>query len=767
MASTRDDGSIDGGSRGRDQTAEATEDPIVEVRNVSVTYDLQARDAMVLDDVSLDLRREEILGCVGESGSGKSMLANAMMDAVEEPGITTGNVRYYPEEGAEPVEVLDLEGDDLKKFRWEEISMVFQGALSSFNPTMTIRGHFEETLDAHDYDVEEGMERARDLLADLYLDPDRVLDSYAHELSGGMSQRALIALSLILEPDVLLMDEPTAALDLLMQRSILSLLDDIKEKYELSILFITHDLPLVAGLADRLAILYAFELAEVGPSERIVRDSQHPYTRALLKAVPNLDAPLSTMTPIEGTAPNPAHVPNGCHYAPRCPLADQRCHEEKPDWYDAGPDQRSACFYHERADEAVPFDVEEVLASVDDAGASANDPAEDSDAEDFSGFGADDSAGRTAATVPDDEAVVSLDDVEIHFEEEQGLVEGLFDEPDSVRAVDGVSIDIPENDVLALVGESGCGKTTLGKAIIGVQRPTSGSVTYRGQDVWDAKDGVDDPDIEYGDIRRALQIIHQDPGASLNPNQKVVTSLEAPLKRWNPELSTEDRRARIYALLNRVGMQPPEDYANRFPHQLSGGEQQRVALVRALLMNPDVILADEAVSALDVSLRVETMDLLLELQEQFNTSFVFISHTLSNARYLAEKADGRIGIMYLGELVEIGPPDQVLNDPQHPYTKVLRWATANLDPSDQEMRDPPVRSIDIPDPVNPPSGCRFHTRCPEAREVCTTEAPELGEDETTTGARAVACHRSDPNHEYWNSTPLDGVDSAETPTFDD
>ncbi|WP_123533465.1 ABC transporter ATP-binding protein [Halosimplex salinum] len=764
MASTRDDGSIDGGSRGRDQTATATEDPIVEVRDVSVTYDLQARDAMVLDDVSLDLRREEILGCVGESGSGKSMLANAMMDAVEEPGITTGSVRYYPETGSEPVEVLDLEGDDLKKFRWEEISMVFQGALSSFNPTMTIAGHFEETLDAHDYDVDEGMHRARELLSDLYLDPDRVLESYAHELSGGMSQRALIALSLILEPDVLLMDEPTAALDLLMQRSILSLLDDIKEKYELSILFITHDLPLVAGLADRLAILYAFELAEVGPSEQIVRDSEHPYTRALLKAVPNLDAPLDTMTPIEGTAPNPAHVPNGCHYAPRCPLADQRCHEEKPGWYDAGPDQRTACFHHERADEAVPFDVEAVLdatESVDDASA---DPAEQ-----FSGHTAEAeaTAGVAGATAPDDETVVSLDDVSIHFEEEQGTIESLFEEPDAVRAVDDVSIDIPENDVLALVGESGCGKTTLGKAIIGVQRPTDGTVSYRGQDVWAAKDGVGDPDVEYGSIRRALQIIHQDPGASLNPNQKVVTSLEAPLKRWDPDLSTEDRRARIYALLKRVGMQPPEDYANRFPHQLSGGEQQRVALVRALLMNPDVILADEAVSALDVSLRVETMDLLLELQQQFGTSFVFISHTLSNARYLAEKADGRIGIMYLGELVEIGPPEQVLGDPQHPYTKVLRWATANLDPSAQEMTDPPVRSIDIPDPVNPPSGCRFHTRCPEAREVCTREAPDLGDGESIDDGRAVACHRSDPDHEYWHSEPLEGVDTAETPSIED
>lgn len=339
-------------------TGRGDADRIIEVQDVSVTYDLTHRDAMVLDDVSIDLRRGEILGVVGESGSGKSMLANAMMAAVEEPGITTGDIRYYPENGADPVNVLNLNDDALDELRWEEISMVFQGALSSFNPTMTVRGHFEETLNAHDYDINAGMERARELLADLYLDPDRVLGSYAHELSGGMSQRALIALSLVLEPRVLLMDEPTAALDLLMQRSILSLLDDIKEKYDLTILFITHDLPLVAGLADRLAILYAFELAEIGPSEQIVRHSQHPYTRALLKAVPNLDAPLESMQPIEGTAPNPAHVPEGCHYAPRCPLATERCRQETPPWRDVADDQRTACFHHEDAEDAVPFDVE-------------------------------------------------------------------------------------------------------------------------------------------------------------------------------------------------------------------------------------------------------------------------------------------------------------------------------------------------------------------------------------------------------------------------
>ena len=349
--------------------------------------------------------------------------------------------------------------------------------------------------------------------------------------------------------------------------------------------------------------------------------------------------------------------------------------------------------------------------------------------------------------------VLSLDGVEVHFENQRGLM-GIGQEPETVRAVDGVTIDIEERDVVSLIGESGCGKTTLGKTCIGLQRPTGGTVEYRGHDMWDVRDGKSDSDLEWDDIRQSLQIIHQDPGSSLNPNRKIVKILAAPLKRHNPELNIQDRRARIHGMLETVGMTPPEDYARRYPHQLSGGEKQRVALIRALLMNPDLILADEAISALDVSLRIEMMDLFLDLQETFDTSFVFISHDLSNAWYLAEKADGLIGIMYLGKLVEIGPAREVLENPQHPYTKALMWATPDLalEADDDEM---PLRSIDVPDPVDPPRGCRFHTRCPEAREACTTAMPPsepVERDET--GRHEVACYRVYEDHEYWDSTPL-------------
>ncbi|SEP02966.1 peptide/nickel transport system ATP-binding protein [Halogranum amylolyticum] len=333
-------------------------DIIFELRDVSVSFEMERGESRVLDSVNMDIKREEILGVVGESGSGKSMFAAALLDAVVHPGVVTGEITYYPRDG-EPVDVLNLRDDELRRLRWNEISMVFQGAMSSFNPTMKIKDHFEETIHAHRANYTERMQHARRLLSDLYLDPDRVLNSYPHELSGGMKQRALIALSLVLEPEVLVMDEPTAALDLLMQRSILSLLADLQENYNLTVIFITHDLPLVAGLADRLGVMYAFDFVEYGPSAEVVEDAGHPYTRALLRSVPSVDAALKEMRPIEGEAPDPVNVPQGCSYHPRCPLADRRCVESNPPFDEVGADHAAACFYVEQAQTEVPYTVSE------------------------------------------------------------------------------------------------------------------------------------------------------------------------------------------------------------------------------------------------------------------------------------------------------------------------------------------------------------------------------------------------------------------------
>lgn len=703
-------------------------DTILEVRDARVTFEMDRGQSRVLNDVNIDIQHGEILGVVGESGSGKSMFASALLDAVVDPGILTGKITYHTNDDRS-VNLLDLTEGELRKLRWEEISMVFQGAQSSFDPTMTIRDHFEETLRAHGYEVTAGMAHAHELLSDLYLDPDRVLDSYPHELSGGMSQRALIALSLVLEPNVLVMDEPTAALDLLMQRSILRLLENLKSKYELTIIFITHDLPLVSDIADRVAVMYAFEMIEVGSAQKMLDNPTHPYTRALLRAVPNLDTPLSQIDSIEGSSPDPVEIPSGCSYHPRCPLADETCRTERPSFHDVSGDQVVTCFNWEESADEISLSTEDSDSKErkEEPGSQSTDP------------------------------VVSISDLTVHFTQSNGGLFGAFDEPETVHAIDDVDLKIHENDIVALVGESGCGKTTLGKTAIGALRPTDGTVTYRGQDVWDAKDRKGEIETSFSEIRQSLQMIHQDPGSALNPNRTIKASLAVPIKQTHPHLDANSRNARILEMLERVGMTPPKDYAQRYPHQLSGGEQQRVALVRALLMNSDLILADEAVSALDVSLRVEMMDLMLDLQDHFNTSFLFISHNLSNARYFASKADGRIGVMYLGEIVEIGPVDQIINDPQHPYTKALMWSTPKL--HEQVVDDPPIRGIDIPDSVNPPAGCRFHTRCPEAREACRQEKPELNHERDS--EQHTACFRTYPEeHKYWESIPLEDQDES-------
>jgi peptide/nickel transport system ATP-binding protein len=624
--------------------------------------------------------------------------------------------------------------------------------MSSFNPTMKVGAHFEETLKAHDKDVSRGLEFAAELLENLYLEPERVLSSYPHELSGGMQQRALIALSMVLNPEVLVMDEPTAALDLLMQRSILKLLDNLQSEYDLTIIFITHDLPLIASLADRMAIIYAFQFVEIGDRDTIVSDSAHPYTRKLLNSTPNLDAPLEEMRAIDGEGPAPVNVPSGCRFHPRCELATEQCRTSDPPFApvdgSVGANHRSACHYWDEAREQIPLNIGADVETVDPAAVLGG------------GTDTGDGTGTEPKTTVEQRAkaagetpILSLDDVEVHFEKTQSLIERFTAEPEVVRAVDGVSLDIHEQDLVCLLGESGCGKTTLGKTSIGLQEPTGGAVEYRGHDIWEAKRG--NADIPYEEVRQALQIIHQDPGSSLNPNRRISKILSEPLRHTHPNISETERRSRMHSLLERVGMTPPGDFLDRYPHQLSGGEKQRVALARALLMNPNAILADEAISAVDVSLRIEIMDLMLQLQEEFNTSFLFISHDLSNARYFAEHGDGRIAVMYLGEVVEIGSAERLIHDPRHPYTEVLRWATPNLDLDAMDAEEPPVREIDVPNPVDPPSGCRFHTRCPVAREECRETTPDLTDLDDATGK--VACFRADPEHAYWDSEPLDGA----------
>ncbi|WP_415378867.1 ABC transporter ATP-binding protein [Halosimplex sp. TS25] len=369
--------------------------------------------------------------------------------------------------------------------------------------------------------------------------------------------------------------------------------------------------------------------------------------------------------------------------------------------------------------------------------------------------------------IDNDEPVLSMENVSVEYQDESLLESALPDSvtdrlgmgEDPVHAVDDVSLEIGEEDVVVLIGESGSGKTTLGRTAIGLQDPTSGSVKYRGYDVEDVERGEHAGEVYAEDVRRALQIVHQDSDAALNPYRTIRSQLAEPLKLWYPEMDLNDRQERISTMLHTTGVTPAEDYMERYPHELSGGEKQRVAIIRAMLLEPDLILADEVVSALDVSLRIEIMDLLLDLQEMFGTSYLFVSHNLTNARYIADKADGRIAVMYLGRIVEVGSADDIINDPSHPYTQILKWASLPLDPDDARKTitdESPMMSEEAPDPRNVPSGCRFHPTCPKAHEVCTEVDPDLigGEERD----HRAACFREDSTHEYWDSESIHGGD---------
>ena len=374
-----------------------------------------------------------------------------------------------------------------------------------------------------------------------------------------------------------------------------------------------------------------------------------------------------------------------------------------------------------------------------------------------------------------DEPLLELENVSVEFKEEplieqalpQRVIDhfGLGEAP--VHAVSDVSIELGEEDVLVLLGESGSGKTTLGRTAIGLQEPTEGSVRYRGYDIEDVEEGRHSGEIFFEDVRRALQIVHQDASAALNPYRTIRATLSEPLKLWFPELDINDRNERIVSMLRTTGVTPAEEYMDRYPHELSGGEQQRIAIIRAMLVEPDVILADEIVSALDVSLRINIMNLLIELQELFSTSYIFISHNLTNARYFAEKTGGKIAVVYMGEIVEIGTATDVIENPKHPYTKILKWASLPLDPIEarETIAEPsPMMTNDAPDPQNPPSGCRFHRACPNARETCTELNPELVSEEGADD-HLSACFREDSSHEYWGSQPIHG-EEREIPSDD-
>jgi peptide/nickel transport system ATP-binding protein len=688
----------------RNQTLKETgqrDDQILAVDDLSVEYASSDGPVKAVRDVSLDLCRGETLGIAGESGSGKSTLALAILQYLGENGsVVSGDIRFRGES------LIEMSPKELRSIRGKEIAHVAQDPEKSLNPSMVVGEQIAETVRIHrDLDGSAARNRVHEILRDVQIsDPEFVFDQYPHELSGGMQQRILIAMALSCNPDVLVLDEPTTGLDVTTQANILNLIENLKNDFETSILLISHNLGVLSEVADRIAILYAGELMENGPIDAIFRSPANPYTQGLLSTVPEIDTE-NELVSIPGRIPDLTDIPGGCIFADRCEFAEPECRENAIELEGIDSDHRTRC----RRWEAVTRDpIVPETKSINRRGRG--------------------------------EKILELSDIHKYYDV-PGPLDSLFDPDPPVKAVNGVDLSLYEGESLALVGESGCGKSTLGRTILDLVDATSGEILYRGAPLDEMTAD------QYKRFRSECQIIFQNPDSSLNPRKTVFSLIERPLRLFT-ELTESGRRERVAELLSRVGL--GSAYASQYPHELSGGEKQRIAIARAFAAEPSFVVLDEPVSSLDVSVQANILNLLRTLSEEYNTSYLFISHDLSVVRHLCD----RIAVMYLGEIVETGRVSDVFESPKHPYTEALMNSVPSISSRDKSGLLPTLEG-EVPSPRDPPSGCEFHTRCPNAREACVADDPALSFD---TDERGVACFREREDHEYWSSGSLDHAD---------
>jgi peptide/nickel transport system ATP-binding protein len=666
---------------------------LLEVTDLKTQFTTDRGTVRAVDGVSFSIDRRETFGLVGESGAGKSVTGLSIMRLIDSPGqIVDGEVRYKGQD------LRSLSHEELRRIRGGEISMIFQDPMTALNPAFTVRTQLVDTILEHtDLTRDMARNRAVELLEDVGI-PDAAdrVDDYPHQFSGGMRQRVLVGMAISCEPDMIIADEPTTALDVTIQAQILWLLKDLQEKYGLAILMITHDMGIVAQTCDTLGVLYAGKLVEQGPTAELFAEPRHPYTVGLMNSIPRLDDPRDRLDVIEGNMPNLIDTPSGCSFRDRCPHAVEKCAEVEPPLETVGEmgDHSSACLRIEDIDFAAE-------SRIDARGSS-----------------------RPERTFGD--PILAVKNLRKYFTPEtQTWVKQLLD-PKYVHAVDDVSLTLREGETVGLVGESGCGKTTLGRTIMQLYEPDEGTVLYAGRDMTAMGRR------ELRETRSELQMIFQDPFSSLNPRMTVKEIIGRALKIHGLFDTPEERTERILELLDEVGL--AEEHLTRYPHEFSGGQKQRIGIARALAVEPDVIIADEPVSALDVSVQAKIVNLLMELQETYGLTYLFIAHDLNVVQHISD----RIAVMYLGEIVEFGTVADIFEPPYHPYTEILLSSIPQPDPTDHERRIEPRG--EPPSPIDPPTGCRFHTRCPYRMSVCEEVDPasiDVGSQHT------IDCHLFD------------------------
>lgn len=664
-------------------------EPLLDVRGLTARFSSPAGSFRAADGVSFSVEAGETLGLVGESGSGKTVTALSILGLLPQPGrVTSGEALL------EGRDLLRMPAEELRRVRGPEIGMIFQEPLSALNPVFTCGDQVAEPLRVHRrLPAAAARREAVALLAQAGIpDPERRARDYPHQLSGGQRQRVLIAMALALAPKLLIADEPTTALDVTIQAQILDLLARLREERRLAMLLITHNLGVVASMARRVAVMYAGRIVEVASATDIFREPRHPYTRALLDSIPRLTGPRGVSVSIPGQVPDLLRLPAGCAFHPRCPLAMERCRLERPEMVDTGAGRLSACFRWQEAGEARPAPAARPAV----AGPPRVEAPPVASTE-----------GTAAGTPPDTNGQVLL--------EARSLVGRFVAGRDWLgrprrwlKAVDGVDLQLRRGETLGLVGESGCGKTTLAWLLLRLLEPAAGEILYEGLDLARlGRSGL-------RPWRRKIQMVFQDPAGSLNPRLTVREILTEPLE-FHGVARGGEARQRAAELLEMVGLQP--DHGGRYPHEFSGGQRQRIGIARALAPGPRLLVLDEPVSALDVSVQAQILGLLAGLKERLDLTYLFVAHDLAVVRHLAD----RVAVMYLGQIVELSETDMFYSDPLHPYSKALLAAVPSPEPG-------PRRPAVLPgDPTEAGPGCRFAPRCGLARESCRSQEPPLAE----------------------------------------
>jgi peptide/nickel transport system ATP-binding protein len=681
--------------------------PLLEIEDLRTDIRLRRSTVHALDGVSLTVDPGECLGIVGESGCGKTMTALSVMRLLPPGGhITSGRISI----GGRDITGLDEEG--MRQVRGNDVGMVFQDPMTSLNPTMTIGNQIAEAVRLHrGASKHAALDRAAEVLGLVGMPrPKERTGNYPHQLSGGMRQRAMIAMALACEPKLLIADEPTTALDVTIQKQILELIDDLRHQLDMSVILVTHDLGVIAGRADRVVVMYAGKVVESTDTGRLYSNPRHPYTEALFEALPEkATGKESRLYSIPGMPPDLTEPPPACRFAPRCRYVQDRCTSTEPPLEGDAPGHRYACFFPVgEADDSARAGRSAGAGAAQGSGAAK--PAAGLD-------------GSAPAAAGQDGALVRVEHLVKNFPVTTGAV--LQRKVGDVSAVADVSFSARKGQTYGLVGESGCGKTTIGRLIVGLEKATSGSIWFGDENLT----RLSSRDLRRR--RRRIQLMFQDSYASMDPRMRVGPILREPLAIQHVG-GRADQQRRVQQILDEVGL--PAAATDRYPHEFSGGQRQRLGLARALILQPEMIVADEPVSALDVSIQAQILNLMRDLQREHELTYLFISHDLSVVRYVSDN----IGVMYLGKLVETGPANDVYLRPVHPYTRGLIDTIPVAEPEAERSKERQGVKGELPSAIDPPSGCRFRTRCPFAQEICAAEEPPLRP--FTAAGHLAACH---------------------------